>query len=415
MQMTVPAASAVPLADVDLYPASFYRLGDPHAAWRTLRAQAPTWRQHAPDGTEFWSVTRYHDVVAVLKDTRRFSSEYSTMLSALAGDTAKGKAIHLTDPPRHGVLRTATVQALSTRVMRDREPRVRARIAAMVDAAIGESAGEGATDFAALAMAVPMAATGEVLGVPPECWADVARWTMASMAPEDPAYRGDDPQATLMDAHISLFALFADLIQQRRDRPTGDVVSLLAALELDGRAATDEEVLVNCYAFIMGAIPTVPQVASHLALAAAHDPDLWRRLATDPQVRSTALEEALRWSSPINHLLRRTTEPVLLGGETVPEGALVAAWIGSANHDEDVFPSPHTFIADRRPNPHIAFGAGPHRCIGNPPARAGLSILLDELTRKVAAIEPVGDAAHLESNFLNGITRLPLRLHPRAG
>src|SRR6185312_13302466 len=109
------------LEDIDLYQADFYRSGQPHAAWLTLRSQAPVWKQTAPDGTPFWSVTRYKDVVRVVKDTQRFSSEYSTMLSVLHGDTAKGKAIHLMDPPKHRTLRSPTAHTMSAYVMQRHE------------------------------------------------------------------------------------------------------------------------------------------------------------------------------------------------------------------------------------------------------------------------------------------------------
>ncbi|MEV6032890.1 cytochrome P450 [Nonomuraea sp. NPDC052116] len=408
MRMISSAEQAVVLEEVDLYPAEFYRTGDPHAVWRVLREKAPVWRQQAPDGMEFWSLTRYRDVVAVLGDTGRFSSEYTTMLSELSGDSARGRAIHVTDPPRHTSLRSSTVATMSTKVMRGHESRIRGRIAALVEAALAE----GVTDFAALATAVPMAASGAVIGIPEEYWNDVARWTITSMAPGDPVYGGSAPQEALLEAHVSLFAMFGDLIAERRKRPADDLVSALLALRIDGREPTDDDVLVNCYAFIMGANPTVPQVASHLVLAALEDEALWRRLVSEPEIQPTAIEEALRWASPVNHLVRLATEEVRLGDEVIPEGGLVAAWVASANRDEDVFADPYVFDPVRRPNPHIAFGGGPHRCIGNPPARTGLSVLLGELASRVAGFEPAGEVKHLESNFLNGITSLPVVMRP---
>jgi cytochrome P450 len=395
------------LADVDLYPAAFYRSGDPHAAWHALRAAAPVWRQSAPDGTPFWSVTRYHDVVRVLKDTRRFSSEYSTMLSVLAGDSASGKAIHLIDPPKHRVIRGPTVHLMSMRVMHRHEARIRKRVRAM----IATAAADREIDFARLATAIPMAVTGEIIGIPEKDWVDVARWTIASMAPDDPFYSAGEDANTLRMAHVYLFSMLAGLIQDRREKPADDLISLLISLDIDGQRATDEDVLVNCYAFIMGANPTIPQAASHLLLVLLQDRALWRELRGDASLLSTTVEEALRWASPVNHLLRRTTEEVRLGEETLPAGSLVAAWLGSANRDDEVFADPYVFDPRRSPNPHIAFGVGPHRCIGNPSARTGLALLLEELTAQVESVELAGRPQHLESNFLNGITSLPVILH----
>jgi cytochrome P450 len=409
MRMTQPTREElVPLADIDLFPAGFYRSGDPHAAWRALRSSAPVWRQAAPDGTPFWSVTRYDDVVRVLKDTRRYSSEHSTMLTVLHGDSAKGSAIHLMDPPEHRVIRAPSMHMLSMQVMNKHEARIRERVRAMIAAAVAERE----IDFARLATAIPMAIAGEIIGIPEKHWADVARWTIAGLAPDDPFYTAGMDRGTLQVAHVYLFTILTELIEARRERPANDLISVLISLEIDGQPATDHDVLVNCYSFIMGATPTVPQAASHLLLVLLEHPDMWRDLRADTTLLPAVVEEALRWSTPINHLLRRTTEPVTLGEEILPPGSLVAAWLASANRDETVFTDPYVFDPCRDPNPHVAFGIGPHRCIGSAPARVGLSLLLSELAAQVSGFEPAGPAQHLESNFLNGITSMPVVLYP---
>jgi cytochrome P450 len=409
MRMTAPTREELlPLAGIDLFPAGSYRSGDPHAAWRALRSSAPVWRQAAPDGTPFWSVTRYDDVVRVLKDTRRYSSEHSTMLTLLHGDSAKGRAIHLMDPPRHRVVRAPAMHLLSMQVMNKHEARIRERIRAMIAAA----AAEQEIDFARLATAIPMAIAGEIIGIPEKHWADIARWTIAGLAPDDPFYTAGMDRGTLQVAHVYLFTILTELIEARRERPADDLISALIALKIDGQPATDNDVLVNCYSFIMGATPTVPQAASHLLLILLEHPRMWRDLRADRTLLPTIVEEALRWSTPINHLLRRTTEPVVLGDEILPPGSLVAAWLASADRDETVFTDPYVFDPRRSPNPHVAFGVGPHRCIGSAPARVGLSLLLTELVAQVSDVEPAGPVQHLESNFLNGITSMPVVLHP---
>lgn len=408
MRMTATGPEHVSLDSIDLYPAELYQAGSPHAAWRTLRAEAPVWRQDAPNGTPFWSVTGYQDVVDVLRDTHRFSSEHSTMLSVLDEDAAKGKAIHLTDPPRHSDVRASTTRAMSMRVMQQHEGQIRERIRRLVESAVEQ----GEVDFAKLVTGLPMLVAGELMGIPEDKWSEAAHWTVASMAPEDPAYSVGDPDATLRAAHVFLFSMFIELVEERQQASGGeDLISLLTRMKVDGRVATDEEVLVNCYAFIMGANPTIPQAASHLVLATAENPALWKRIRHDRSL-STTLDEALRWSSPVNHLLRRTTEQVRLGDENVPEGGLVAAWIASANRDEKVFADPYVFDPGRKPNPHVTFGFGPHRCIGNSAAQSGLRLLIEELIVQVESIELTGEVRHLGSNFLNGITSLPVVLQP---
>jgi len=206
--------------------------------------------------------------------------------------------------------------------------------------------------------------------------------------------------------------MFIDLVRRRRARPGDDLISLLTRMEVDGRPATDEEVLVNCYAFIMGANPTIPQAASHLVLLAGQQPEIWARVRARRTLLPTALEELLRWSSPVNHLLRKATEEVVINEVVVPAGGLVAAWIASANRDEAVFADPDSFDPARQPNPHVAFGYGSHRCIGSAAARTGLRLLIDEMATAVESIELGGEVRHLASNFLNGITSLPVILQP---
>lgn len=407
MRIARTTPEMLPLEDIDLYPAKRYPSGEMHAAWRTLRAKAPVWKQTAPDGTPFWSVTRYHDVVAVLRDTARFSSEHSTMLTVLEPDPAKGKAIHLIDPPRHGSVRAVTRPTMSMRVMKTQEDRIRRRIRRLVGAALAKDE----VDFARLVSVMPMLVAGEIMGIPQDRWVEAARWTVAAMAAEDPSYSVGDAHRTLRTAHTFLFTMFIDLIQQRRSQPAGeDLISQLIGMQVDGRAATDEEVIVNCYAFIMGANPTIPQGASHLLLLLAEEPELLARLKHDRSLRRSALEELLRYASPVNHLLRRTTTEVRLGDETVPAGGLVAAWLASANRDEDVFGDPYAFDPARTPNPQLAFGLGSHRCIGNNAAQTGLRLLLEEVLDQVTEVRLAGEPRHLESNFLNGVTQLPLAL-----
>jgi cytochrome P450 len=400
--------SAGPLAwdDIDLYGPGLYGDGEPHAAWRALRDRAPVCGHAAPDGTPFWSVTRHQDVARVLRDAATFSSEHSTILSSIQGDSARARAIHLTDAPRHGALRRPLVSRLSRQVMRDRQGAIRSRLAALVSTAVRS----GPVDFARLIALLPMVVAGDIIGIPEDRWAEAAQWTLASVAPEDPAYQAGTAQATLMRAHVSLMAMFTDLIEERRARPAADLISGLLRLEVDRRPATDEDVLVNCYAFLIGSNTTTPQSASHLVLAAAEQPGLWQRVRADASLVPRAVEELLRWSTPTNHLMRRTRAPVRLQGEQLPEGALVCAWVASANRDERVFASPFTFDPARHPNPHLAFGAGPHRCIGHATARAGLQILIEELAARVTEFRLAGPPRHLRSNFLNGITSLPVEL-----
>jgi len=409
MRMTGPSEQADEPAEIDLYDPDRYATGAPHRAWHRLRRDAPVWPQETPDGHRFWSVTRYRDVAAVLMDDKSFSSAHGTILAVAAGDSAGGRTINLMDQPRHADVRLPTMRLMSTHASRQRAGQVREHVRALVAEAFDAG---GVVDIAALMLNLPMAAVGETIGLPRAVWGDVPRWAMAGVAPDDPHYAEGPPSVTLNKAHHRLIATFSELIRHRQAQPGDDVVSVLLALDFGGRPMDEREVLLNCYSFAMGAITTTAQVASHLVLALAEQPAAWRRLRASPELVAGAVEEALRWASPTNHLLRRTLRPVEVAGTRLAAGELVAAWVASANRDEAVFADPYTFDPGRSPNPHLAFGVGAHRCIGAPPAQVVLGVLLEEMLARLESFQLAGPVTHLRSNFINGITSLPMELQP---
>ncbi|MFE5328097.1 cytochrome P450 [Embleya sp. NPDC056575] len=412
MLMTGPGTDErVPLDSIDLYDPRRFQTHPQHVALATLREVAPVWAQHTPSGARFWSVTRYDDVVRVLKDARRFSSEHGTILDVTGGDSAGGRTINLMDRPRHTAVRTPAFHTMTTNILAQRTERIREHVLRIIEPL--EAGGEH--DFARTMFDLPMAAVGEILGIPRQYWADIPHWTMAGVAPDDPEFAKGRTDRTLREAHHDLFAMFSELIADRRREPRDDLVTRLAHVEIDGAPMDDSLVLLNCYSFVMGATTTTPHTGTHMLLALIERPEVWRRIQENPQCAAAAVQEALRWSTPTNHLMRRTLTEVEIAGTRIDAGELVVAWVASANRDERVFPDPYSFLVDRTPNPHIAFGIGPHYCVGGPAARVALTVLLEELVRRFDRFESAGDPVHLRSNFINGLTRLPITAHPRAG
>lgn len=411
MRMDGPTGDelADPLETIDLYDPTRYETGAQHQAWHRLRRDAPVWPQETPDGIRFWSVTRYREVAAVLMDDKSFSSAHGTILAVAGGDSAGGRTINLMDQPRHADVRLPTMRLMSTHAARQRAPQVREHVRRLV----GErfDAG-GVIDIAALMLHLPMAAVGETIGLPPDIWTALPRWAMAGVAPEDPHFAEGSAADTLKKAHHRLIAVFSELIKQRRARPTDDVISVLLELDFGGRPMDQREILLNCYSFVMGSVTTTAQVASHLVQALAERPAAWAALRASPDLVPAAVEESLRWASPTNHLLRRVSKPVEVAGTRLEPGELVAAWVASANRDETVFGRPYEFDPARSANPHLAFGVGAHRCIGGPPAQVVLGLLLEELLARVESLEVAGPVTHLRSNFINGITALPVAVAP---
>jgi cytochrome P450 len=408
MRMTAPDPQApVSLDELDLFDPARYSAGSQHPAWDRLRADAPMFRQTTPTGTPFWSVTRYTDVVTVLANTDNYGSEHGTILAVTGGDIAGGSTINLMDPPRHTYVRVPTIRTMSTYVMKLTSGAIRKNVLDLI-APLRDG---GTVDIADLLLELPMTAIGQILGLAPETWRDVSLAAMRGVAPEDPAYAVGDIRQTLQDAHTHLFDVFSEAIRHHRRHPSEDLIGALLNLDYGGRPLTEEEVLLNCYSFAMGASTTTPHVAAHFVLAMAERPDTWAKLAADPSAIPTAVEEALRWATPTNHLLRRVNRPVKLRGTTLEEGDLVCAWVASANRDSRRFEDPYTFDPRRQPNKHLAFGFGRHYCIGAPAARFAIQILFEELAAMAGGFDLTGEPAHVHSNFINGISHLPVAIH----
>jgi cytochrome P450 len=343
-----------------------------------------------------------------LKDTTGYSSTTGTLLSVIEGDAAGGHTILLTDPPEHTYLKAPIAKLMSRHTAVAHVEKINRNVRALVRPCLDG----GTHDFAEITSVLPMAAAGTALGIPQKYWADVAKWTMTGLAPEDPAFATGTPTETLRAAHHQLFSVFGEIIDERRERPADDLITALCTLDFGGRPLTEDEVLLNCYTLAMGTNSTTPHVAAQMMLALLEFPDAWAMLKSDRTLIPRAVEEVLRWATPTNHLMRRTTAEIRLHGEVIPAGAPVCLWLASANRDESVFERPFEFRPDRTPNQHIAFGIGTHYCTGARAARMVLGTLLDELLTRFDRFELAGEPRHLYSNFVNGMSSLPVVAHP---
>ncbi|WP_410667832.1 cytochrome P450 [Amycolatopsis sp. cmx-4-68] len=401
-----PAAadlSAVELAAVDLADPAFHA-GDPHLVWAAMRARSPLHRQDLPDGRAFWSVTRYADVGRVLSGHDEFTSTRGSLLTQLGGrETAAGVMLVASDPPAHTRLRRPLASWFNAAAA----GRLEERITAVVRRILRGAAEGGPWDVARETAVLPVAVAAALMRLPEEDWPELARWTGMAAAPEDPAYRVARPEVTLAVAHHSLFEYFAGLA--RTTRGTDDLIGHLVA---GAGGLSRDEVVVNCYSILLGATATTPHTISGTVCALAERPGLYRAVVADPGRVPGLVEEGLRWTSAASSFLRHATGRVELAGGTVEAGEAVVAWVGSANRDDAVFTDPFRFDLGRRPNRHLAFGLGPHYCLGASLARLTLQVFFTEFTRLVSAVEPAGVPVHLRSNFVRGLTSAPVRVTP---
>jgi cytochrome P450 len=407
---TPPAGSRVGLDEIDLADPGLYVNGDPHLVWQTLRAESPAFWQSRPNGPGFWAVTRRSDVRRVLAEHETFTSERGTAIAMLDGpDPAAGLMMQASDPPRHRQFREQLGGPFSSRAVSAYANQIRSFVRQAMSPALDGEIWDAAESFVRL----PMAAGAVMMGLPEGDVDMLLRLAYASLAPGDPRYQTAAGNGTAAAAHFDIMEYFEKCISERRDNMSADVISHLLAMEIAGRRLTDEELTLNCLSLLLGAVVTTSQAitATLVALAEQHGGEgRW----PSGQPVQTAVEEALRWSSPVTHFMRRARRDIEMHGEKIRAGDAVTAWIASANRDETVFELPYKLDLGRSPNRHVAFGNGPHRCLGSHLARLMLTESFEELIGSIECFELAGAPQHLVSNEIAGIVGLPLRIKFRA-
>lgn len=388
-----------------------YSRGAAHTLWAGLRRDAPVTRHVLPDGREFWSVTSYHDVTAVLRDSTAFTSERGTLLSMLGqDDPAGGSQLVATDPPRHTSLRAPLQRALAAKPVEG----LREHLRAVVRDTLAPLADGGEHDLAVRLRHLAVGVMGVLMDLPPEDWDRLAALSLASMAPEDPLFgRPGEAEAVLTATHRELFAYFHDLVRRRRARPGTDLVSLLLTMAWDGRPLNQGELVSNCYSLLLGGTVTTSQVPAAV-LADFMGTDTLDRWAADPALLGSGVEEALRWASPNTHFMRYAVRDVTLRGQRIRAGEAVVVWLASANRDAEAFPAPFDFDVRRRPNRHLAFGIGPHYCVGHSVVRVVLKLFFAELFSGFTDLVPSGPGVRLHSTTISGWAVLPIGARARS-
>lgn len=380
------------------------------AFWRRLRATQPLHRQPSREGRPgFWVLSRHADIVTVYRDDDRFVSEHGNVLVTLlaGGDSAGGKMLAVTDGPRHQALRRVLLKAFSPRALCRISERVRTNTRRLVADAVER----GTCDFAAeIASHIPMATISDLLGVPEQDRAFLLRQTKSALS-------SDDGTGTALDAVLArneILLYFGQLCEERRRSPGDDVVSALATSQIDGEPLSDDDIVLNCYSLILGGDETSRLSMVDAVHTLTRAEDQWARLKEQRVTMDTAVDEVLRWASPTMHFGRRARYDVEMHGRIIRAGDVVTLWHSSANRDERVFRDPDKFDLARTPNRHLAFGHGPHYCLGAHLAKVEVSELLTALRDFTTGFEPTGPAVRIHSNFLTGISSLPLRFAPDA-
>ncbi|ODU03462.1 MAG: cytochrome [Pseudonocardia sp. SCN 72-86] len=402
------ATNACPVShpqEVDLLDVEMFAAARDGEAFRRLRDESPLfWNPGPGEGEGFWSLTRYADVEAVAKDAGRFGNADGTQIPSRRAEGDGPRQIHNMDAPDHGPMRRLLTTTFSPRAVEKLAGRVEEVTAALLDEALEL----GEFDFVkVIASRLPLLVFAPMLGVPVSDADLLLRWTNESSS-EDPEYSAGPETAA--KARDELFAYFGDLTAQRRTCPRDDVVSTLVQSEFRGAPITQD--WLNPYYMVLtvaGNETTRNLLTGSVDALARHD--LWPRLrASDDALRRSAIEEMVRWTSPVVHMRRTALADVELHGTTVRAGEKVVLWFGAANRDERVFDAPDEFRLDRTPNRHLGFGVGPHFCLGAHLARMETRVFYEQVLARGIDIEVLGEPDRLRSNWFRGIKRLPVRV-----
>jgi cytochrome P450 len=417
------AGRVLELAAIDLLDYDRYVAAVPFETFDLLRREAPVyWHDARAPQRGFWAVTRHADVVRVHHDVRTFSSEVGAVsIEDLDPDQIETrKSLIDMDPPRHTQLRAHLNRNFTPRSVADLDSLVRPLARRIVDAALAKGDIDLAEDVSKV---LPIMVLCRLMGLPDEDGERILRWGDALFGNTDPEYshavidREDTEAYRLLPfrspAGAEMFEYASRVAEERRRGPGPDLVSALLAARVDGDLLSERHFLNNFQLLAVAGNETTRHAISHGVLALIENPDQMARVRDDPSAISTAVEEILRWATPIYQFRRTATRDVELRGTTIRRGDKVVTWYISANRDERAFADPYRFDVLRRPNDHTTFGlGGPHYCLGAHLARLEIRVLLEELLPRVGVIELTGPTSRLRSNFINGIKHMPVRLEP---
>jgi cytochrome P450 len=342
------------------------QLHSPFDWYRSMRAMQPVFKHPEWGG---WQIFRYSDVSRVL-------NEYATFSSASFDDQSDpiGSSILQMDPPRHRQLRNLVTQAFTPRMVAQLEPRINAITHELLDPV----ATAGQMDVVGdLAYPLPVTVIAELLGIPTELREDFKRWSDAIVA-GDEAHSEEERRALFQEIQ-GMYGYFTQVLEQRRQHPQNDLVSALLAAEVDGQRLSNVELLGFCGLLLVAGNETTTNLLGNMILCFDENPGVVERLRKNRALVPGAIEETLRYYSPVKAMPRVTTTETMLGDQRIKPGEVIVAWIGSANRDEAGFPDPDRFDIERQPNRHIAFGRGIHFCLGAPLARLEAKVVLNAM------------------------------------
>lgn len=388
---------------VDLMSGAFFA-DDPYPAFEWMRKNAPVYHDTTND---LWGIAAYRDVKALGTDPKTFSNAEGTRPKFMPLPMMIDN-----DPPEHTRRRKLVSAGFTPRRIAAMEARARE----VCDQLLDEVCERGACDFVRdIAAPLPLIMIADMLGVAAQDRDRLLRWS------DDMLRSQGDPDPVALEGANNAFAEYMDFMhpvfdERRRTGNDADLVGILVHADMDGARLDDDTLIFETLLILIGGDETTRHVLSGGVEALLATPDQLAALRADTALMPRAVEEMLRWVSPIKNMVRTTTREVTLGGVKLPEGAQLLALYPSANRDETVFESPDVFDIARDPNPHLAFGFGTHFCLGNQLARLELRVMFERVLARLPGLrlaEP-GPFPHRKANFVTGLERLPVTFTPTA-
>ncbi|HWF14718.1 MAG TPA: cytochrome P450 [Acidimicrobiales bacterium] len=406
-------AEVTPVTPVDLSDSRSYVSGVPHAWLAHLRRHDPVHWQDEEGGPGFWAVTRYDDCVTVNRDYEHFSSAArGTMPFEMPEADIEQQALMMLnmDPPLHTRYRRLVNKGFTPRMVRDLEESIHRSTDAIIDQVVEKGAADFVTDLSA---ELPLQVIAELLGVPAADRHRMFEWSNRMVGNEDPEYQGQAEEALV--AAMELYAYASQLYGTKRIDPHADLMSVLTTVEVDGEQLSDLELELFFLLLTVAGNETTRNLMSGAMHAFFQNPDQWQRLLADRSLLPTAVDEMLRFVTPVMNFRRTAVHDITLSDTKIAAGDKVVFFHASANRDESVFADPDTFDVGRNPNPHVAFGGGgPHFCLGANLARMEIRVMFEHLLDRLPDIHQDGDMQRLQSQFINGVKHLPVAFTPSA-
>ncbi len=418
---------STPLDEIDVISAEIYgKSGYPHEAWTRLRNESPVHKLQPPGYEPFWAITKHSDIVEISKQPEIFKSAgrfilfperltQSTTSGGLENDPPLRMLVNM-DPPEHRDYRKLVSSWFTPRAV----ARLEARLEEITEEVFDEMAGDGSEmecDFVTeIAARQPLRMITEILGIPREDEGFVLRVTNENFGLEDPEFERDgDDGADRLGFLTEAASFLNQIVDDRRKSPRDDLSSVLANAKLNGGPIPSFELFSLFFLVMVAGHDTTRNAIASGLIAFLENPEQLKKLQRDPSLIETAVDEIVRWTTPVNHFSRTATRDYLLRGQQIQAGDSVALFYASANRDEEIYDDPFVFRVDRNPNPHLGFGVGEHFCLGASLARMDLRIFYRQFAERLESMELAGPVELLASSFVGGPKHIPLRYRLQPG